>query len=152
MKEEDWQETKERGGRLVRRAQIQYWYYPWSMGVKILKIRPHMPFLGRKNPYWFTSGKLEGRVASAGRRVGDMEEEGMPEARPSRPFPPPPASAFHFVSQRSLGDRFMLPHPQVPWVWVGLEVSEEKSEPAEWRSAWLLLLAEASRAYWEVSC
>lgn len=122
--------------------------------MKILKIRPHMPFLGRKNPYWFPSGKLEGRVASAGREGGGWTWRRKACQRPDHPgpFPLPLHPAFHFTSQQSLGDRFMLPHPQVPWVWVGLEVSEEKSEPAEWRSAWLLLLAEASRAYWEVSC
>lgn len=77
------------------------------------------------------------------------EEEGMSDARRSWPVPLPPASCLP-LGLGSLQDRFRLPHPQGLWVWVGLEVSEEKSGPAEWRSA--LSLPKASWAYLEVSC
>lgn len=119
----------------------------------MLTIRPYMPFLERKTSFRFTSGELEGWVVSAG------QERGARRRRPDHPgsslsplpLPPPPASCFP-PGLGSLWDRFTLPHPQVLWVWVGLEVSEEKSGSAEWRSAWLLLLPKASRAYWEASC
>lgn len=91
---------------------------------------------------------LAGEEAGHGGRKTRRKEDTL-EAGPSV-LASPPASCLP-LGLGNLPDTFTLPRPrEVLWVWVGFEVSEEKSELAEWRSA--SPLPKASWAYWEGSC